>query len=1034
MLIRNRYEVHELIGAGGMAQVYRATDLQTGIPVAVKMLRGDVIGDDPHVLERFNREADALRQLSHPNIVKVLDAVEEDNAHSIIMEYVGGGSLYRLLKQQPQMPVNRVLEISLELADALTRAHHLKIIHRDIKPANVLLAEDGTPRLTDFGVAYFGAKDRLTGTDIMLGTLNYLPPEALNGGDLDTRGDIWAFGVMLFEMLAGERPFLGGLVAQIFAAILTQPTPDLEALRPDAPTPLIDLIYRMLEKDLNQRIPSVRLVGAQLEAILLGRNADLSHVVSPGGGNHLVFEPVTPIPPSTSHRKDNLIAQVTPFVGREPELAELAKLLHDPKIRLVTILAPGGMGKTRLSLEVARQATKTLTFPFEDGVYFVPLAPLTSPDNIVPAVANAINLQFYPGSEPKTQLLDYLREKHLLLVLDNFEHLMPGAAIVTDLLGAAGVKMIVTSRERLNLSGETVFNLDGMNFPTWETPQDALQYSAVKLFMQSAQRVRPDFELQPTDLADVAHICHLVRGMPLAILLAAAWVETLLIPEIAAEIEKNLDFLETEMRDVPSRQRSIRAVFDYSWNQLTPEERQVFKRLSFFRGGFTREATETVAEAGLRQLTALVSKSLLRRNPDSGRYEIHELLRQYAEEQLSQSVEEMDDIRAAHSHYYAQLLEDLWPRLQDRRQFAAFDVIKLEFDNICLAWETMVSNRAASDIARSVNSLVHCLMNYSRYHEIVDLLDPALAALRADLPDTGCIIGSLLAWKATSFTFLGRFDAVLPLLEEASNLLEGCTQWEYLWRTHIALAEYYLYMEDANLVRETAEKALQIAREHLGSWELSMSLGKLAQTYVIIHDGLAAKPLAEEAARLNEERGDGMMSAFLDIAVLGYVYRDLGEYETGIQAIQRTRVFCQEILQYHMGANISYGLLGYLTLAQGNYQQSKHYQIRRIKGFIELGNVLETMGGICAVAEAMTRMPDRSDHEEALSLCAFVLSSPHNASGVALNAAENERAGLQARLPPDIYQAAWERGKALNLEAVIQHLLGELETESGLKV
>jgi non-specific serine/threonine protein kinase len=618
MLIGDRYEQGEQIGAGGMGVVFRGSDTLTSEPVAIKRLKADALAAEPGLVERFAREAEALRQLNHPNIVKVLATFAEADQHYIVMEYIPGGSLYEVLHAEGALPIPRLLNIALDLADAITRAHRLDIIHRDLKPANVLLAEDGTPRLTDFGVARLGTHERLTG-DGVLGTLDYLPPEAITEAPLDARADIWSFGVLLFELLAGRRPFEASNAASVLMAILSQPTPDLEQLRADCPTALVDLVYRMLEKDREARIPSVRLVGAELEVIMQGGKVDTASARYPGGASqppHNAFATPTP----SDAPKHNLPVQATPFVGREHELAELSKLLSNPAVRLVTILAPGGMGKTRLALAAAEQwlnstsvganrrfAPTTLSL-FANGVYFVALAPLTSPDFMVSTIAEAVGFQFYPGGEPQQQLLDFFREKHLLLIMDNFEHVLDGAAIVGDILAyALGVKIIATSRERLNLGGETPFALSGMDFPDWETPQDALDYAAVKLFVQSAKRAQPGFELRDADLTYLARICRLVAGMPLAIVLAAAWVELLSLREIAVEIDKSLDFLATERRDIPERQRSIQGVLEYAWNRLSAAERSAFMKLSAFRGGFTREAAEQVAGANLRVLMALVN-------------------------------------------------------------------------------------------------------------------------------------------------------------------------------------------------------------------------------------------------------------------------------------------------------------------------------------------------------------------------------------------------------------------------------------------
>lgn len=269
--IANRFVIadpdRDLLGRGGMGDVYRATDAQTGETVAVKALSPDVLTRDPDLLERFLREGEALRQLNHPNIVHMIAACEQDGGRYLVMEYVGGGSLETLLQKEGRLSPTRAVEIALDLADALTRAHRLGIIHRDLKPANVLLAPDGTPRLADFGIAHVAVGPQLTQTGILIGTVDYLSPEACQGEPLDERTDIWAFGVMLFRMLSGQLPFRGDNLTARITAILTRPVPDLVQLAPGIPDGLSVLVYGMLEKDRCRRIPSVRLVGAELEAL-----------------------------------------------------------------------------------------------------------------------------------------------------------------------------------------------------------------------------------------------------------------------------------------------------------------------------------------------------------------------------------------------------------------------------------------------------------------------------------------------------------------------------------------------------------------------------------------------------------------------------------------------------------------------------------------------------------------------------------------------------------------------------------------------
>ncbi len=269
--IAGRYRIGREIGAGGMGSVFLGMDVQTEEQVAIKRLNPELTRNDPDIIQRFEREAEALRRLNHPNIVKVFAHTVENDRHYIVMEFVSGGSLADTLEKTPQMPIDRTLNIALDLSDALTRAHRLKIIHRDIKPANVLLAEDGTPRLTDFGVAYMSDGNRVTETGMMVGTLAYLPPEVLSGEKMDERGDIWAFGIMLYEMLAGERPFSADNTGAMLHGILMNPTPDIFEYRDDVPWTLMGLVYWMLEKDPAKRPQSTRLIGAMIENILSGK-------------------------------------------------------------------------------------------------------------------------------------------------------------------------------------------------------------------------------------------------------------------------------------------------------------------------------------------------------------------------------------------------------------------------------------------------------------------------------------------------------------------------------------------------------------------------------------------------------------------------------------------------------------------------------------------------------------------------------------------------------------------------------------------
>ncbi|PKO20431.1 MAG: SARP family transcriptional regulator, partial [Chloroflexi bacterium HGW-Chloroflexi-1] len=329
-------------------------------------------------------------------------------------------------------------------------------------------------------------------------------------------------------------------------------------------------------------------------------------------------------------RLANLPPSPTPFVGREEELAELADYLANPDCRLLTLVGPGGIGKTRLVLQVAADQTGA----FVHGIHFVPLASVSSTELIVSAIAEALDLPFDSHQDPKEQLLNYLHEKEMLLVLDNLEHLLPisissacgkgegGAELLAEILRRApGVVLLVTSRERLNLREEWVYTVEGLTYPEGEAVgRPALSvaegpetYSAVNLFQQRARRAYQHFSLSEIERPHVVRICQLVEGMPLGVELAAAWVAVHSCEEIAQEIERNLDILTTRLRNVPARQWSVRATFEHSWQLLSETEKDIFARLSVFRGGFRREAAAVVTGASLSTLSSLLDKSLIRR-------------------------------------------------------------------------------------------------------------------------------------------------------------------------------------------------------------------------------------------------------------------------------------------------------------------------------------------------------------------------------------------------------------------------------------
>ena len=429
-----------------------------------------------------------------------------------------------------------------------------------------------------------------------------------------------------------------------------------------------------------------------------------------------------------SLRPHNLPPQLTPFIGREGELARLAQLIEAQEDRLISLVGQGGSGKTRVALQAAAEQIET----FADGVRYVSLASVPVSGYLVATIGAALGLAFSGQKDERKQLLDELRSKEMLLVLDNFEHLLDALDLLAAILQqAAGVTLLITTREKLNMQGEYVVALEGLPYPLAETVEPPETFPAVQLFLQSARRV--DSRYAPAtaeDVAAVVSICRMVGGLPLAIELAAAWTPVLSTAEIFREISGNLDLLATGLRDVPERHRSLRAVFDYSWDRLSPEERDLLARLSVFRGGFRREAGEQGAGATLPLLSSLVAKTLLRRGP-LGRYEMHELLRQYAESKLREAADAGREAHDRHCRYYSGFVAGREGKLRGKEQLAAREEIAAEIDNVRAAWHWAVEHKQWEAIAEQVEGRWFYCEIGGLFREADEAYAAAAAALEA---------------------------------------------------------------------------------------------------------------------------------------------------------------------------------------------------------------------------------------------------------------------------------------------------------------
>jgi predicted ATPase len=606
-----------------------------------------------------------------------------------------------------------------------------------------------------------------------------------------------------------------------------------------------------------------------------------------------------------------LPTQSTPFIGREAELDGIAQLLGDPACRLLTLVGPGGSGKTRLALEAASRLEANAC---KHGIFFVSLAPLSSVDAIVPTVADVLGFQFFGGGTPQQQLLDFLRQRNLLLIMDNYEHLLAGADFVAHIIKTApDVKILATSRARLNVGGEHRFQVAGMAYPesTLETVLDATRYSAVELFTQSARRARPDFQLAGDNLSGVLDVCRLAEGMPLAVRLAAAWVAVLPPDEIAAEIGRNIDVLATERRDVPERQRSMRATFDHSWTMLAEREREVMRALSVFRGAFTRKAAQQVSGASLADLMALVNKSLVHRT-SGGHFELHELLRQYAAQKLGETPAARETARDRHAAYYATALHRWGTDLKSHRQLTAMAEMDMEIKNARAAWNWAVERGHVERLDQAMDGLFLFYEWRARYLEgetACRMAENALAARQT--ADALRVRAKILAWQGVFNRHMGRPEMARQLAQQSLSLLDApkLTERNYRAEKIVVLRDlgwvtgYTDPKEGDRLLRQSLALCRALDDRWMTAHVLFLFGGTLA--FSISGDYREAQEMLEESLAIFQALGDQRGTAYA-LAGLHEIAVDQWHLDEAKRLARESVALLREIDDRHL---LVYGLL-----------------------------------------------------------------------------------------------------------------------------
>jgi predicted ATPase/DNA-binding SARP family transcriptional activator len=692
--------------------------------------------------------------------------------------------------------------------------------------------------------------------------------------------------------------------------------------------------------------------------------------------------PATSPPAAPRH---NLPVQLTPFIGREVEVARLAERLGRPSYRLVTVVGEGGVGKTRLALTVAAQ----MLSHFPDGVWLVPLAGLemvAAPDEagrerletqIVGAIAAAVGLTFSGAQEPKAQLLTYLRSLRCLLVLDNFEGLLAAGGLILELLAATTVvSVLVTSREPLHFQAEYVLRLEGLPVPGADVAAPVADFDSLKLFAERAERAGGRVVLTPETLADVAAICRFVNGLPLAIELAAGWTRWLPLTELLAALRASAAELESTARDVPARHRNLRALFHYSWRFLAEAERAALAQLSVFRRVFRLEAATQVTGTAPAVLFSLVDKSLVRREED-GTFQIHELLRRFAVEKLGETALDEPALYSRHAAYYLAFMGKQAAALNGPAPRAAIADIQVNYDNVSQAWRWASSRAQTLQLATGLTGMVNYWTGVGLYREAERSLAEALARLHPFAAETAAhnpaltkLLASLHVERAQALVELGELDEAAKAAGSAIALAEPAGDQALLAAAYLGRAMTLFYHARYKEARAVYSKALSLI-ENLPAPALAGAILRgLAAVVWRLGDLDQAQQYAIRAGEQFRQAGDarGETRTNYLLALIAHFRQDQQQAHYLLErTLAQARAFRDRRLE--MG---SYAALGQIANYQGEFEKALTYFEQEQRLCREMGITYQLCVNLSNLGDTKLNIGDYSEaracYEEGLAI------------------------------------------------------------------
>src|ERR1700730_7126966 len=953
------YEIIAPLGAGGMGEVYRARDTHLGRTVAIKILPAAFSADQDR-LRRFKEEAHSASAPNHPNIITILDLGQEGSTHYIAMELVEGKTLRELLVSGP-LPMRKAIEIAAQVAEGLTKAHEAGMVHRDLKPENLMISHDGLVKILDFGLAKLGSPSgegldmrttSHTPAGLVLGTVGYMSPEQASGDRLDFRSDQFSFGLVLYEMVTGKRAFQKRTAPETLVAILREEAEPLGVRNPDAPAPLCWAIERCLAKEPDKRYVSTRDLARELAAIRDRFSEKLSKEVE--------------------SRPANLPVQRTGFVGREKEVAAARELLLRRDVRLVTVTGPGGIGKTRLAVQVAGG----LVEHFPGGTHFVSLSSISDPGLIASVIVQTLGIREAGGQSPLEILKENLQDSGrapMLLLLDNFEHLIQAAPTMAELLAMGpNLKIMVTSRAALHVYGEHEFPVPPLALPDARSmpPLELLQYPAVALFVQRAVAVKPDFEVNRENASAVSEICSRLDGLPLAIELAAARVKVLSPSSMRTRLAARLQLLTGGARDLPQRQQTLRAAMDWSYDLLGAAEQKLFRRLSVFVGGCNLEGVEAVCDTKrdldldlLDGMASMVDKSLVQQieqGKGESRFVMLETIREYALEKLKASGEEALTKRA-HAAYCLVLAEEEATEESGAEGAKWLERFVLEHDNFRAGLEWLTETGDAEWGLRLGAALFRFWEMREYLAEGRDRLGKLLKLAGAAAPTKARARALFAAGVLTGEQ--GDYSSGDALMRENLDIARQLQDTQGAAVSLNALAVIARDQGDIPVARTLFEESLELWRELDDSKAVARSLSNLANVVKLPGDYARSRSLYAECLSIFKGLGDRTGVAW-SMNYQGDVARDQGDSAAARTLYEQGLAIFRE-LGDRWGIAGTLADLGSLAREEGNYPAASSLYRESIKIFQELDH----KRGIARLLECFAcSAADRFEAERSLRL------------------------------------------------------------------